>query len=168
MLGPIESGSHLDGPYQEIAGDQKGEIASRGWGEDAADNGGLITTRDRGRDVYFGGRVIEELYGDPREGSGSCIPEHLKEWEIEYDLPLAEHPRLSWLIGGWKRRDSLPQALWCRTLISPHDLDEEAAEGCREKNGTRTVNHRIVSLFPNPYEPASNWSTTRAYSSMAI
>lgn len=168
MLSPIESVSHLDGPYQEIAGDQKGEISSRGGGEDATDNGGLITTRDCGRDIYFGGRVIEKLNGDPGEGSGSCIPEGLKEWEIEDDLSFTENPRLSWLIGGWKSRDGLPQALWCRMLISPHDLDNEATEGCREKNETGSVNHRIVSLFPNPYDPASNWNTTRAYSSMAI
>lgn len=146
MLSPIESVSHLDGPYQEIAGDQKGEIASRGWSEDATDNGGLITTRDCGGDIYFGGRVVEELNGDPGEGSGSCIPEHLKEWEIEDDLSFTENPRLSWLIGGWKSRDGSPQALWRRMLISPHDVDKEATEGYREKNETGSVNHRIVSL----------------------
>ncbi|MGC4097814.1 MAG: hypothetical protein QM706_11920 [Nitrospira sp.] len=147
---------------------RKVKAPREGGGEDAADNGGLITPRDRGRDIYFGGRVVEELYGDPGQGSGSCISEHNKEREIEDDLSLAQNPRFSWLTGGGKSRDSLPQAFWCRMLVSPHDLDEEAAEGCREKNGTESVNHRTVSLFPNRYDLASNWNTTWAYSSMAI
>lgn len=128
MFSFIESIPYLDGSYQEIADDHKSEVACRRGLEGAADHGSVVDTRYCGRDIQFGVEFIEKLYSDAGKGSGSCVLQHVKEWEIEQDLSLAENPRLSWHCGltcGRKSRDGLPQTLWGQAFVSPSNLDEE-------------------------------------------
>ena len=111
MLSFIEPIPHLDGPYQEIAGDYKGKVAQRGRLKGAADDGGVVDTRYRGGDIQFWVGFVEKLYRDSGKGSGSGILQHVKEREIERDLPLAENPWFSrhwWLTGGGRSRDGVP------------------------------------------------------------
>jgi hypothetical protein len=149
VVGFIDPVADLDGAYQEVACDDKGEITLYRGLKGPANYGGAVDTGDCGGNVQFRVGFIEELDGDSRKGSGSRILQCMKEREIEHDVSLAENPGLSrhrWLTGGRKSCDGLPQTLWRREFISPCHLAEEAAQNHSKKNMSDWVNHRIVPL----------------------
>jgi hypothetical protein len=147
MVGFIDPVAYLDGADQEIAGDHKGEVALYRRLEGSANDGGVVDTGDRGADVQFRVGIVEELDGDSRKRSGSCILEDLEERVVECDLSFAKHPRLSWhrwLASGGRSQDGVPQAFWCRWLISPRKLANNDPHDCGEENIPESVNHRII------------------------
>lgn len=149
MLGFVQAVAQLYGSYKEIAADDKGKVSLRGGLECAADDSGIVAAGDRRHDIQLMVGAIEEINGDPRMGSGPGILQYLKEWKIQYDFSISEHPRPSWhrrLIGGRRSQDCLPQALWCRPLISPCDLAEDTAQYRGEENIAELVDHGVAFL----------------------
>lgn len=111
MVGFIEPVPDLDGSDEEIAGDDKREVALYGRLEGPTDDTGVVDPGDRGRNVQFRVGVVEEFYGDLRQRSGACILEKVKERKVKRDLSIAEHPRLlrqRWLIGEGRSQNGLP------------------------------------------------------------
>lgn len=130
VVGFVDPVADLDSSDQEVAGDHKSKVPLHGRLEDPAEDGSVVNTGYRGGDIQFGIGFIEELDSDSGERSGSCILQHLKEREIEQDLSIAEHPRLSregWLTGRRRSEDGLPQTLWRRAFVSPRYVNEETA-----------------------------------------
>ncbi len=73
VLGLVEAVAQLDGPYQEIAVNDKGKVSFRRRLERTADDGGIVTAGDRRGNVQLRADSIEEINGDPGMGSGSGI-----------------------------------------------------------------------------------------------
>ena len=149
VLGFVQAVAQLYGSYKEIAAHGKHKISLRRRFEYSADDGGIVAAGNRRRDIQFMVGAIEELNGDPRMGSGPGILQYVKEWKIQYDFSISEHPRPSWhrrLIGGRRSQDCLPQALWRRALIGPCNLAEDTAQHRGEENRAESVDHRVAPL----------------------
>ena len=71
----IEAISHLQAADQQISGSHQGKVTSRGWSERSAYYGGVIETRDGGRNVEFMTIPVKKLDGDARMRPRSCILE---------------------------------------------------------------------------------------------
>lgn len=83
MVSFIDPVANLDGSDQKIAGDDEGEVALHRRLEGPANDGGVVDAGDRGADVQFRVGIVEELDGDSRKRSGSCILEDLEERVVE-------------------------------------------------------------------------------------
>ena len=73
----IEPISHLQAANQQISGSHQGKVTSRGWPERSAYDGGIIETRDGGRNVEFMTIPVKKLDSDAGMWSRSCILEGL-------------------------------------------------------------------------------------------
>ena len=73
VLGLVEVIAQLHGPYKEIGVDDKGKVSPRRWIERTPDDGAIIATGDRRRDIQLVVSAIKELNGYPGMGSGPGI-----------------------------------------------------------------------------------------------
>ena len=73
VLGFVEAVAQLYGSYKEVGVDDKGKVSSRRRLERTADDGAIVATGDRRRDIQLGVGSIKELDGYSGMGSGSSI-----------------------------------------------------------------------------------------------